>query len=57
MKSWPKGIEAQNLSVKTDDGVSQKIIFPFALVVFGDKSIPVKLLQSQSNMNLSPDEV
>jgi ABC-2 type transport system permease protein len=51
------GIEAQNLSVKTDDGVSQKIIFPFALVVFGDKSIPVKLLQSQSNMNLSPDEI
>ncbi|MCQ6958088.1 gliding motility-associated ABC transporter substrate-binding protein GldG [Mucilaginibacter aquariorum] len=52
-----KGIEAQNLSVKTDDGVSQKIIFPFALVAFGDKSIPVKLLQSQSNMNLSPDEI
>ncbi|MDB5127934.1 gliding motility-associated ABC transporter substrate-binding protein GldG, partial [Mucilaginibacter sp.] len=52
-----KGVEAQNLSVKTDDGVSQKIIFPFALVVFGDKSIPVKLLQSQSNMNLSPDEI
>jgi ABC-2 type transport system permease protein len=52
-----KGIEAQNLSVKTDDGVSQKIIFPFALVVFGDKGIPVKLLQSQSNMNLSPDEI
>jgi ABC-2 type transport system permease protein len=52
-----KGIEAQNLSVKTDDGVSQKVIFPYALVTFGDKSIPVKLLQSQSNMNLSPDEV
>jgi ABC-2 type transport system permease protein len=52
-----KGIEAQNLSVKTDDGVSQKVIFPFALVTFGNKSIPVKLLQSQSNMNLSPDEV
>jgi ABC-2 type transport system permease protein len=52
-----KGIEAQNLSVKTDDGVSQKIIFPFALVAFGDKSIPVKLLQSQSNMNLSPDDI
>jgi ABC-2 type transport system permease protein len=39
-----KGIEAQNLSVKTDDGVSQKVIFPFALVTYGDKSIPVKLL-------------
>ena len=52
-----KGIEAQNLSVKTDDGVSQKVIFPFALVTVGEKSIPVKLLQSQSNINLSPDEV
>jgi ABC-2 type transport system permease protein len=52
-----KGIEAQNLSVKTDDGVSQKVIFPFALVTNGNKSIPVKLLQSQSSMSLSPDEV
>ncbi|MES2269117.1 MAG: gliding motility-associated ABC transporter substrate-binding protein GldG [Bacteroidota bacterium] len=52
-----KGVEAQNLSVKTDDGVSQKVIFPYALVTYGDKNIPVKLLQSQSNMNLSPDEV
>jgi ABC-2 type transport system permease protein len=52
-----KGIEAQNLSVKTDDGVSQKVIFPFALVTYNDKSIPVKLLQSQSSMGLSPDEV
>jgi ABC-2 type transport system permease protein len=52
-----KGVEAQNLSVKTDDGVSQKVIFPFALVTYGNKSIPVKLLQSQSSMNLTPDEV
>jgi len=52
-----RGIDAQNLSVKTDDGVSQKVIFPFALVTYGDKSIPVKLLQAQSSMNLSPDEV
>ncbi|MFD0792378.1 gliding motility-associated ABC transporter substrate-binding protein GldG [Mucilaginibacter litoreus] len=52
-----KGIEAQNLSVKTDDGVSQKIIFPFALVTYQGKDIAVKLLQTQSNINLSPDEV
>jgi ABC-2 type transport system permease protein len=52
-----KGIEAQNLSVKTDDGVSQKVIFPYALVSYGDKSIPVKLLQTQSSMNVTPDEV
>jgi ABC-2 type transport system permease protein len=52
-----KGIEAQSLSVKTDDGVSQKVIFPFALVTYGSKNIAVKLLQSQSSMNLSPDEI
>ncbi|WP_374950286.1 gliding motility-associated ABC transporter substrate-binding protein GldG [Mucilaginibacter sp.] len=51
-----KGIQAQNLSVKTDDGVSQKVIFPFALVTYGDRGIPVKLLQAQSSMNVTPDE-
>lgn len=52
-----KGIQAQSLSVKTDDGVSQKVIFPFALVTYGDKSIPVKLLETQSSVNVTPDEV
>lgn len=52
-----KGIEPQNLSVKTDDGVSQKLIIPFALVSYANKSVPVKLLETQSNVNLSPDEV
>jgi ABC-2 type transport system permease protein len=52
-----KGIQAQNLSVKTDDGISQKVIFPFALVSYGEKSIPVKLLESQSSVNVTPDEV
>ncbi|MBD1394847.1 gliding motility-associated ABC transporter substrate-binding protein GldG [Mucilaginibacter glaciei] len=52
-----KGILAQNLSVKTDDGVSQKVIFPFALVNYGDKSIAVKLLETQSSVNVTPDEV
>ncbi|WP_295767469.1 gliding motility-associated ABC transporter substrate-binding protein GldG [uncultured Mucilaginibacter sp.] len=50
-----KGVEATNLSVKTDNGVSQKIIFPTALVNAGDKSIGVKLLQTR--IGLSPDEV
>jgi ABC-2 type transport system permease protein len=52
-----QGIEAQNLSVKTDGGVSQKVMFPYALVSYNGKSIPVKLLQTQSSMGLSPDEV
>ncbi|RWY57151.1 gliding motility-associated ABC transporter substrate-binding protein GldG [Mucilaginibacter gilvus] len=51
-----QGIEAQNLSVKTDDGVQSKVMFPFALVTYGDKAIPVKLLENQSNLNTSPEE-
>ena len=50
-----RGIDATNLSVKTEDGLSQKIIFPSALVKSGDKELPVKLLQTR--MGLSPDEV
>lgn len=51
-----QGIEAQNLSVKTDDGVQQKIMFPFASVSYGDRSVPVKLLQTQSSMNVSYED-
>ncbi|AMR34518.1 gliding motility-associated ABC transporter substrate-binding protein GldG [Mucilaginibacter sp. PAMC 26640] len=51
-----QGVEAQNLSVKTEDGVQQKVMFPFALVNSGDKSIPVKLLETQSNLNSSYEE-
>jgi len=50
-----KGIEPTNLSVKTDDGVSQKLIFPAALVSANGKEIAVKLLLSR--IGLSPDEV
>jgi ABC-2 type transport system permease protein len=48
-----RGIEPTNLSVKTDDGLSQKIIFPAASVMAGGKQIPVKLLQTR--IGLSPD--
>nr|WP_255678855.1 gliding motility-associated ABC transporter substrate-binding protein GldG [Mucilaginibacter sp. UR6-1] len=50
-----RGIEPTNLSVKTDDGLSQKMIFPAAMVSAGGKEIPVKLLQTR--IGLSPDEV
>lgn len=52
---YEKGLEPTNLSVKTEDGFSQKVIFPAALVSYKEESIPVKLLQSR--MGLSPDEV
>jgi ABC-2 type transport system permease protein len=50
-----KGVEPTNLSVKTEDGVSQKLIFPSALVAANGKEIAVKLLLSR--IGLSPDEV
>ncbi len=50
-----KGIEATNLSVKTEAGLTQKIIFPAALVNYEGKEIAVKLLQSR--MGLNPEEV
>ncbi|GAB2698126.1 hypothetical protein GCM10027037_22920 [Mucilaginibacter koreensis] len=49
------GVEATNFSVKTDDGVSQKLIFPAALVKSGENEVPVRLLQNR--IGLSPDEV
>lgn len=50
-----QGIEPTNLSVKTDNGVSQKIIFPAAVVKCGKREIGVKLLQTR--IGLLPDEV
>ena len=52
---YAKGIEATNLSVKSESGLTQKVIIPAALVSFNGKEIPVKLLQSR--MGLSPEEV
>ncbi len=52
-----RGIDPTPLSVKTDDGVSQKTIFPAAMVSGNGKDIPVKLLNQQTQMGLSADEV
>lgn len=50
-----KGIEATNLSVKTEEGMSQKTIFPAALLTYKGKQIAVKLLQNRTGA--SPEEV
>lgn len=49
------GIEPTNLSVKTEDGMSQKLIFPSALITYKGLQIPVKLLQNRAG--ISPEEV
>jgi ABC-2 type transport system permease protein len=50
-----KGIEPTNLSVNTENGLSQKMIFPAAIVSANGKEIPVKLLQTRVGLN--PEEV
>ena len=50
-----RGIAPTNLSVKTDNGLTQKIIFPAAMVSAGGRDIPVSLLQNR--IGLSDDEV
>ncbi len=50
-----KGIEPTSLSIKTDDGVSQQMIFPAALITYKGNQIPVKLMQNKSGA--TPEEV
>ena len=50
-----KGIAGQPYSVKTDNGVTQMLIFPEALVQYAGKTIAVSLLQTR--IGLSEDEV
>lgn len=50
-----KGIEPTNLSVPTESGRSQQVIFPFALVSSRSQDISVNLLQRR--IGISPEEV
>lgn len=50
-----RGIEPTRLSVKTSDGLTQKIIFPVAVLMYGDDELPLPLLQD--NRFISPEEV
>jgi len=45
------GLEPTYLSVKTDDGVSQKLIVPGAYVIAGSKQVPVNLLQTRTGLS------
>uniref|UniRef100_F4C6V5 Gliding-associated putative ABC transporter substrate-binding component GldG n=1 Tax=Sphingobacterium sp. (strain 21) TaxID=743722 RepID=F4C6V5_SPHS2 len=50
-----RGIEPTNLSVKTSEGLSQKTIFPVAVLMYGDEELPVQLLQN--NRFINPEDV
>lgn len=51
-----KGINGTNLQVKDDDGYSEKIIFPCALVQYKGKEYPVNLLENE-HQGMSPFEI
>lgn len=43
---YQQGIEATNLSVKTESGLTQKLVFPMAMIETDGKQMPVKLFQN-----------
>jgi ABC-2 type transport system permease protein len=48
---YAKGIQPVSLNVANESGNSQQFIFPYALVVYKGKSMPVKLLETHFGMN------
>lgn len=45
-----KGIQPINLQVKIEEGYSEKLIFPYALVRYNGKEMPVRLLENNMSM-------
>lgn len=43
---YESGIEATNLSVKTESGLTQKLVFPMAMMESDGKEFPIKLFQN-----------
>ncbi|QXU42597.1 gliding motility-associated ABC transporter substrate-binding protein GldG [Pedobacter sp. D749] len=43
---YERGIEATNLSVKTESGLTQKLVFPMAMMESDGKEFPIKLFQN-----------
>ncbi|WP_421944430.1 gliding motility-associated ABC transporter substrate-binding protein GldG [Pedobacter sp.] len=43
---YQHGIEATNLSVKTESGLTQKLVYPMAMIESDGKELPVKLFQN-----------
>ncbi|PWS28356.1 gliding motility-associated ABC transporter substrate-binding protein GldG [Pedobacter yonginense] len=43
---YQQGIEATNISVKTESGLTQKLVFPMAMMESGGKQLPIKLFQN-----------
>lgn len=50
-----KGIEPTSLNVTTEEGRTQKLIFPAALITYANRQIPVSLLQNRAGA--TPEEI
>ncbi|QNL52446.1 gliding motility-associated ABC transporter substrate-binding protein GldG [Olivibacter sp. SDN3] len=46
-----RGIEPTQLSVKTEGGLMQKVIYPAAVLIYGDEELPIYLLQNNRFVN------
>jgi len=49
------GLEPTNLSVKTEEGLTQKVVFPAALITYKGQQIAVNLFQNK--IGIDPEEV
>ncbi len=52
---YKQGLLPTDLSVKEDDGISNKIIWPGAILSYKNKEIPLQLLKSQ--MGVPPEQI
>jgi len=54
---YESGIEATNLSVKTEAGLTQKLVFPMAMMESDGKQFPVKLFQNLDTRGSYEDNI
>ena len=54
---YERGIEATNLSVKTDAGLTQKLVYPMAMIETDNKEFPVKLFQNLDTRGSYEDNI
>lgn len=54
---YANGIEATNLNVKTEAGLTQKLVFPMAMIESDGKQYPVKLFQNLDTRGSYEDNV
>ncbi|OWK71139.1 gliding motility-associated ABC transporter substrate-binding protein GldG [Pedobacter sp. AJM] len=54
---YERGIEATNLSVKTEAGLTQKLVYPMAMIETDNKEFPVKLFQNLDTRGSYEDNI